>query len=316
MARPRVIILILNWNGKEDTGECLKSLAGIAYTSYDVLIVDNHSSDGSVEYFSRSFPDVRLLENSKNLGFAGGNNVGISYALDRLSPDYILLLNNDTGVDRGFLDELVDMAEKDDGIGIIGPKVYYYGGDRINSAGGKVRWLTGIGKNVGAGEADRGQYDRAAEVDYVQGCALLVKREVFDSIGYLDESFFIYLEDVDFCLRAKKAGYKVVYNPRSVIYHKENRSIKKVSLSGLYYNHRNRLLLLNKHSTLKQRLLAFFPMAAMFNIALIYYAARLDPGAVSTLFKAYLDGLSYVYDHRPRQGRMMDRRGEERAETP
>jgi len=186
--------------------------------------VDNASSDGTVERVKDIFPSVDVITNSKNLRFAGGNNVGIEQAIKKGS-DYFLLLNNDTIVDPDFVSELVKTAESDKKIGMVGPKVYYHDDrKRIWFAGGKVEFWKGWVSHTGIRELDRGQYDVVRQVDYLTGCCLLVKREVVERVGKLDESYFIYGEDADWCIRASRAGFKLLYVPSSVIWHKVSSS--------------------------------------------------------------------------------------------
>ncbi len=196
-----------------------------------------------------NFPDreVVILKSLKNSGFAGGNNFGIGYALKFLDPDYLLLLNNDTLVEKDFLVKMVEMGESYDDIGIIGPKTCYYPQKNlINSAGADMVWHLGQPLNRGIGDFDQGQYDVPMEVDSLLGACLLIKTPLIEDIGLLDSRFFLILEETDFCLRAQKAGYKVVYDPESKIYHKEIFSENLSSLS-LYYLYRNRLIIMKKH---------------------------------------------------------------------
>lgn len=291
MDYPKVVIVVLNWNGKDHTTECLNSLKGITYPNYTVLLVDNGSTDGSVEYFREQYPTLPLIENKANLGYAGGNNAGIEIAIGELA-DYILLLNNDTIVDPGFLDELVTVAESSDSIGIVGPMVYYYDNPGlINSAGSKMNWLLSLGNNIGLGTIDCGQYHDVREVDAVTGCALLIKAGVVEQIGPLDSRFFILLEDIDWCLRAKKHGYKIMFCPDAIVYHKESCSIRKVSITGLYYSHRNRILIMKKHYELRQTLLALLPMCSIFLMAATFYMLKGNHLAVKTIVRAYYDGI-------------------------
>jgi GT2 family glycosyltransferase len=217
---PRVYIIILNWNGKEDTLQCLRSVQEVDYPCFRVLVVDNASDDGSAEAVRAAFPAVELVVNNSNLGFAAGNNEGIQYALQR-GADYVLLLNNDTQVDRMVLTGLVRTCAADPGVGLASPKVYYL--DRrhvIYYAGASRGWLPLLPRLIGAGEEDHGQYEQLQEVDYVWGQAMFVKREVIESVGLLDPSFFMYYEDADYCLRAKRAGYKIVCVPSACVWHK------------------------------------------------------------------------------------------------
>ncbi len=253
----KVYIVVLNWNGKEDTIECLKSLEKIEYDNYKVVVVDNASTDDSVFEIERQFPKVEIIRNKKNLGFAGGNNIGIEFALEN-GADYVLLINNDTISCGNFLKELVKVGESDNRIGILGPKIYFYGEPkRIWFAGGKINWLKNEGTHVGFGEIDRGQYDSAKEVDYLTGCCLLIKKEVIGGIGALSEDYFLYYEDTDFSLRAKKAGYRCVYVPKSVIYHKVSRSTRAGSWEYIYYHTRNGLALAKRNGSLLNRVVLY-----------------------------------------------------------
>lgn len=238
----KVYIIILNWNGKNDTLECLKSLEKINYGNYKIIAVDNGSSDGSVFEIKEKHPQTIIIENKKNLGFAGGNNIGIKYAIND-EVDYVLLINNDTTVEENFLNELVNVGESDKKTGILGPKICYYDEPKIIwSAGGNVNWLKNKGVHIGLNEVDRGQYNKTKEADYLTGCCLLIKREVIEKIGVLSEDYFLYYEDTDFCLRAKNAGYKCVFVSGSKIYHKVSRSTKPGSSSYIYYHTRNGLV--------------------------------------------------------------------------
>ncbi len=220
MKSPLVYIIVLTWNGKKDTLECLGSLKALTYPNYRVLVVDNASVDGTAEQVRSQFPNVELIVNKDNYRFAGGNNVGIEYALSK-NADYILLLNNDTTVDPNFLAELVTTAESDDQIGIVGPKMYYYTDPkRIWYAGGKIEWWKGWISHIGIREINSEQYCQTKETDFVSGCCILVKREVVEKIGILDTAYYIYGEDVDWCIRASRAGYRILYEPKAKIWHK------------------------------------------------------------------------------------------------
>jgi len=189
-----------------------------------VILVDNASHDGTAEVVREKFPSVKIISNAENLRFAGGNNVGIEYAIKH-GADYILLLNNDTEVASDFLGELVNAAESSKNIGMVGPKIYYYyDQNRIWFAGGKIEFWKGWISHIGIREIDHGQYNSTRDVGYLTGCCLLIKREVIEKIGKLDERFFIYGEDADWCVRASRAGYKLVYVPSSVIWHKVSSS--------------------------------------------------------------------------------------------
>ena len=293
----KVAIVILNWNSWRDTIECLESLFLMNYQNYVTIIVDNGSSDRSIEnlrefakgnlkveskFFAqrRSSHPIQIIEythdhadrkdpidnailvedadaneqlilirNERNYGFAEGNNIGIQFALDAVKPDYVLLLNSDTVVDPDFLVELVRIGESDDRIGVVGPKInYYHNPSKINSAGGEMHPWSGLAINIGIGETDNNQFNKIQEVDCVHGSAILAKVSAFQDVGLLDSDFFVLLEETEWCLRAKKAGYKIVFVPTAQVYHKEGFSASR-GCSYYYYSNRNRILLLKKHQT-------------------------------------------------------------------
>jgi len=254
---PKVFIIILNWNGWRDTLECLKSLRKLNYPNFEILVVDNGSTDDSVERLNfgaaPKFPKFLLLQNEKNLGFVGGNNIGIKYTLEQ-GTDYVLLLNNDTMVSPDFLQKLVEVGEQDEQFGILGPKIYFWspafrqriGPDsKIWSAGGQVNWLYNKGTMRGYGQIDKGQYDQPSiqETEYLTGCCLLIKRPVIEEIGLMPGDYFLYYEDVDWSLRAQRAGFKCIFVPSAKIWHKGSKSSVEFSPSYIYYHIRNGLIL-------------------------------------------------------------------------
>jgi len=245
MSAPHVLIVVLNWNGLADTLACLESMRRLEYPAYEVLVVDNGSSDGSPAAIRERFPDVTLIETGENLGFAGGNNVGIRHALE-IGADYVLLLNNDTEVSPDFLSRLVDAAEADSQVGMAGPTIYYY--DRpevIWSAGGEIDWRRGCTRMVGLDERDDGQFGGAPrEVDFITGCAVLVRATALRQAGLLDERFFMYYEEVEWCVRTRRAGFRIVHVPQAHIWHKIAPSAQSDSPRVHYYMTRNRLLFL------------------------------------------------------------------------
>ncbi len=228
---PKVSIIILNWNGLDDTIECLESLKKITYPNYEVVVVDNGSEGNDVEVLREKYGSyVHIIENGSNLGFAGGTNVGIRHALERGS-DYVLALNNDITVDRQFLNELVAVSAKQEGIGAVGPKFYDYDNPtkvQVPSMYWSVR-------------------DKPKEMGAIVGIAFLVKREVFEKVGLLDETFYpAYCEDRDFFGRLKENGYKILCVPSSVVYHKLGASTKGDPDLRLYLMAKYRFLLLRR----------------------------------------------------------------------
>jgi GT2 family glycosyltransferase len=248
---PKVFIIVLNWNGYRDTVECVNSIRNVAYSNCEIVIVDNGSTDGSEEILRKSFPDIRIIQTGRNLGFTGGNNAGMRHAL-RSGADYLILLNNDTIVDRDFAGELVKAAEADKSIGMLCSKIYFY--DRPNIlwyAGASFHPWLGWGRHRGYNERDTGQYDQAEETERPTGCSLMVSRKLCEQIGLLGDKYFCYCEDIDWGMRAQNTGYKIMYVPASRVWHKVSRSMGG-SRSGLslYYFVRNMFLCLDTNKPL------------------------------------------------------------------
>jgi GT2 family glycosyltransferase len=220
-SEPRVAIIVLTWNGKALTLGCLASLSLLRYDDLLIVVVDNGSADGTSDAIREIYEDqVHVIVNGENLGFSRGNNLGIRYALDH-GARHVLLLNNDTVVDPNLIRHLVDAMQRGPDIGIVGPKIYYEEPpNQIWSAGGEVFLARGTARHIGIREIDRGQYESPRDVDYVSGCALMARREVFEAIGDLDPAFQAYFEDTDFCMRARRSGFRIVYVPAGVVWHK------------------------------------------------------------------------------------------------
>jgi len=220
---PKVFIIVLHYKNWKDTKGCLKSLKKIDYDNFKVLVVDN---------------------DKENRGFAGGNNIGIKKALKE-KVDYVLLLNNDTVVEPIFLKELVKIGESNEKNGILGP------------IGGKINWLYTKGKHINNLKLKIKNL-KLIETDYISGVCMLVKRSVIEKIGLMPEDYFLYFEDVDWCLRARKIGYKCVLVPKAKIWHKVSSSAKAGSFSYIYYHLRNGLLLAKRHAPFFIKILAYF----------------------------------------------------------
>lgn len=217
---PRIAVVVLNWNGKDDTLQCLQSLAQLAYGNCEVIVVDNGSADGSVAAIRAAFPAIRVIETGANLGYAEGNNVGMRAALES-GAEFVLLLNNDTIVDPSLLCELLAAAEACPEAGVFGAKIFHYDErDRIWYAG--ARWNAELLRfELVTDEAIYGEpFAQVLETDYACGCALFVRRAVLEQIGLLDPQFFLTYEETDFCYRARRSGFRVVYAPRAVLWHK------------------------------------------------------------------------------------------------
>jgi GT2 family glycosyltransferase len=243
MRYPSVGVMTLNWNGKDDTIECVESLQGLTYPNYEIIVIDNGSTDGSVSAFRERFPGITIIENGRNLGYAEGFNAGMQYAAEK-GFDYFLILNNDTVIDPNALHELVKVAETDSSIGFVSGKVYLYDEpNRLQIAGRLNHPILLVGDAVGSGELDHGQYDEMREYDFLDDIYWLVRREAFEKTGGYDPNFFLYYEEADWCVRARKAGYGLVYAPRAKLWHKDMGSQGgKIGPTFVYNYTRNEIL--------------------------------------------------------------------------
>jgi GT2 family glycosyltransferase len=248
-APPLVHIVILTWNGRNDTLECLRSLVPVWSDRIRGILVDNGSTDGTAEAVKHEFPDLILLENRENLGFTEGSNVGIRYALDH-GADYVLLLNNDTVVDKGFLRELLQVAARSDRIGFVSPKIYFSDPpDMLWFAGARFYSWCGYGRMVGYREKDCGQYDEVREIDRPCGCAVLVSRRLCEEVGLMDPGIFLYSDEVEWTLRARKKGFEAYYAPKARVWHKVSATVgRERHPDSYYYGLRNTLYALNRHA--------------------------------------------------------------------
>lgn len=219
-APPSVAVVVLTWNGRDLTLDCLRSLEAVTTPNVRVLVVDNASQDGTVDAIRARYGDrIDILENPANLGFAAGNNAGIRRALDA-GARFVLLLNNDTTVAPNVIDELLLPMRESDAIGITTPKIYFaQPPNRIWYAGGEISLWRGTARHIGIRETDRGQHDRPRDVDYASGCALFARREVFLRAGLLDEAYRAYFEDADLCMRTARAGFRIRYVPTAKVWH-------------------------------------------------------------------------------------------------
>lgn len=242
-----VYIILVNYNGSEDTLACIESLKTVSYGNYKIIVVDNASTDNSYEILKDKIDNqVILIESEKNLGFAGGNNIGISYALEN-GAQAVLLLNNDTLVEPDFLSYMMENF-KDPKVGIVGSKIKYESKrDTLWFAGGEILWDKFYAKHYGEKEKDSGTYDERKEITFTTGCSMLIHKTLLESIGLLSEEYFMYFEDVDYCARATEKGFKIIYEPKAVIYHKVSAATGgEESPFAVQWNTRNRILFMEK----------------------------------------------------------------------
>lgn len=279
-------IVLVNWNCKQVILHCLESIKMAGYIE-SVIIVDNASDDGSIEEIKSQIAKVKIIESKTNLGFAEGNNRGIKYLLEN-GARYIFILNPDTEITKDTIPELIEVMEKDKRIGIVGPKILIptpreshpgfstpgeseqippparspYGHlsgvlPIIWSCGGIIDKNRFSGGLIGNREIDKGQYDKVKEVDFISGTAMMVRSEVFEKVGLLENPYFMYYEDVEFCQKAKKAGFKIIFVPSTTVLHKESSSIGKNSPAQEYYMARNHLLFVERYAPISIKIREF-----------------------------------------------------------
>lgn len=341
---PNVAFIVLNWNGWQDTLECLKSIDGLNYPNYHMILVDNASQDDSINRIKNYYKAVSknkklnhkpelglqsngienvveidskdltgfeidphnwlnsyklenmiLIKNDENYGFTGGNNIALNFAHNKLKPDYYLLLNNDTVVEPEFLKNMIDSVHKYDDVGFAGPKIYYHNPTEVSNllsfAGGTINLNTSEPSPIGTDETDNGQYDRDMIVDYVEGSCMLVSYELCETVGFFNQDYFTYWEEIDWCIRGKKAGFKTIYSHRAKIWHKCYGS--DTGALSIYYMIRNRFLFMKLNETSLQRFTStlyyfcYFFWKILFSLVLV----RRDRTKLRSFVDGTLDGI-------------------------
>lgn len=267
---PLVSIITVNFNQAKLTGDFLTSIGQITYPNVEVIVVDNASSEPEIDILRQLFQHVIFIQSSVNTGFAGGNNLGVEAA----TGEYLLFINNDTEVEKNFLESLVSCIQADASIGMVSPKIkYYYNKNIIQYAGGKsINPFTGRGKFIGSGLPDSKTYHQTCPTQLIHGAAMLVSRKLINTIGLMEESFFLYYEELDWCERAKKSGFTLYYVGESTVYHKESLSVGRNSPLKIYYLTRNRLLFAKRnYNTLQLWIsIVFFLLLAVPKTILLY----------------------------------------------
>lgn len=251
----KIAIIILNWNGKQDTLECLHSIKKSAYTNYEIIVADNGSHDGSKEAIACAFTDVLILDNQSNLGFAEGNNRALQIALAK-EIDYIFLLNNDATIEPSTLNAFLDFSEKYPNAIIGGKPILASKKTHLDHLGGF--WNPKKGEFDLVGYRDLiNHWSSPLFLDYITGCSMFIPKKVLLDIGLFDARFFLYWEESDLCFRAKKLGYQVLYCPDAVVFHKVSASFIGGKPHTSYYFWRNRYLWIEKNLTLKEKIKIF-----------------------------------------------------------
>jgi len=299
---PMISVIIPNWNGKQFLAECMDSLKEQTFHDFETILVDNGSTDGSAEFVEEGYGEfIRVIRNKRNLGFTGGNNVGIQAA----RGEYIVLLNNDTWAPPNWLDELVKATHLSPPIGMWASKVYsYYKRSQIEAVGELIYW-DGLSRSRGQYEQERGQYEEMEEIFFPPGCGGMYRKVVFEEIGLFDEDFFAYGDDAEIGIRARLAGWKCVYVPKAVLYHKNSGTGGQYSPFKAFYVERNRFWITIKYFPLPLLFLSLF--FTFYRFALQAFGALAHRGAagkftkkysplrlIGILFKAYGSGFRYL----------------------
>jgi len=279
---PLVSVIIVSWNGKEYVSDCLRSLHAQTFSDFEVILVDNGSTDGSIEIVQQNFPGwVRVLRNDRNEGFSGGNNRGIRLASGR----YIVLLNNDAQADPTWLEELIKVAEEYPEAGMLASKIYLQGGSKIIDNVGHLIYRDGLNRGRGRLEVDRGQFENIEEVLFPSGCAALYRREMLEEVGFFDEDFFAYGDDTDLGLKGRLAGWKCLYVPKAIVHHGYSQSSSPYSPLKAFYVERNRVWIAVKYFPLSNLLKS--PFYTLLRFLLQGYGALIGRGAAGRFSEEY-----------------------------
>jgi GT2 family glycosyltransferase len=292
VAWPRVLVVILDWNGADDTLACLTSIAALDYPAVDTLVIDNGSRQSVAPRVRARFPHVECIELPTNLGYAGGNNVGLRRALER-GYDFVWVLNNDVVVDPGALRAGV-AAAADPRVAAVGGKVLAFDDPgRLWMTYGAVDYRQSLVSLAGWGERDRGQYDVARDVEWVPGCALLLSCRALAEVGLFDERFFAYHEDVDWCTSARERGWRIRYAPDAVVRHRGNRTLGGPTYVSprKYLSARSTVLYARKHATLPQRVKLWTSIVVTTPFVFLRRLATGESGGVRYKVRGWLDGL-------------------------
>ncbi len=246
MTSPAVFTIILNTNRREDTLACLASLAAGTRPNHTIIVLDNASSDGSVAAIRAAFPAVQIIELTDNRGYAGNNNVGIAAAMEQ-GADWVFVLNEDTLLAPDCLEQLVAVGEGDPRIGIVGPMVYHYDAQQVIQSAGGILGPHWDSIHLGQDEPDRGQFAAPHQVEWISGCGILVRRAAIEAVGAIDERYFYFWEETEWCIRIGRAGWQVLHVPAAKMWHKGVTLDYRPKPSVTYYAARNRLLTMAKH---------------------------------------------------------------------
>ena len=288
---PAVLAIVLNYNGRELTLQSVASLLESDYPKLEVLVVDNGSSDGSDEAVASAFPGVLRLRTDANLGISGGLNLGIRRALER-GDDFLMLCNNDIEVAPDMVSRLLAAAREHPKVGCLGPKCYYHcDRQRIWSAGGRLRWREAVTRERGMGELDRGQFDADDEMDYVNGACMLVRRDAMLATGLWDPVYHVSVEDADWCVRMRRAGWSARYVAGARLWHMVSPTTGGYTAARTYRTGRSTAIFVRKYAGPAGWLSFLFWTAVAFPAALLRELPRRNASAVFAKYRGLGDGL-------------------------
>ena len=310
-----ISIITINYNQLEVTCEMLASIQSSTYSHYEIIVVDNASDEDPGSYLAEKFPQVRFIRSEKNLGFSGGNNLGIRAS----KGEYLFFVNNDTEFTPDLLQKLLDLFRQIPDLGAVSPKILYHPEvaegrkDLIQYLGTTpVNPYTARNRTIGEGETDRGQYDTARPTAYVHGAAMMIPRRVIEEVGFMPEFFFLYYEELDWSERIRRAGYHIYVEPTAAIYHKESISIGKESTLKTYYLNRNRILFMRRNRSWGQ-LLIFSLFLLFFTVPKNVILFLLKGQAPHAL--ALLRAIGWNLSHSSEEEQALPRKGR-RVEAP
>lgn len=291
----KVCIILLNYNSADSTIECIESIKeNETKINYEIVVVDNKSQDDSIQKLEK-LNNIKLIKSNENNGFASGNNIGIKYAIEN-GAQYILLLNNDTTIEKDAISILAEQLNNHNELGIIGSRIMYYDNkELINYCGGEIDWLKATSIHNNYKQKFNNNVENFFYTNFITGCCMLIKKEVFEKVGYLPEEYFMYYEDVDYCVKVKEAGYKLGIDTSSVIYHKVSASSGgEDSPFSIKWGTRNRIIFINKYKKYTKGIatIMFFYLTRL--IKILSYVLKCDKERKNAIVEGIKEGKKYI----------------------
>lgn len=300
---PKTFVLILSYNGKQWLTDCVPSVLAMDYSNYEVVVIDNGSSDGTEEYIKSQFPEVHLLELQPNVGYSKGFNAGLEYAA-RLGADYFLIMNNDTVIDAGALSALMETALSHEKAGFVTGKIFYYDEPNVFQTVGKkedpIQWN---GDHIGIGETDIGQYDTEAERPFIDDVMTLVNRAMYAQIGGYDPQLFLQAEEFDWQVRAKKKGWQCYYTPKAKLWHRVSMTIgASTGATARYFDTRSRIVVMARHANFSKFLVFYLCTGFRATDSLLRGLLQLNPAKIKprlAMLLGFVTGTFWLIHKRP-----------------